>query len=441
MAGESVQSSQTSFTFHNVLVVVVNLLAIISICFSYSFSAFKLPLKKHMSGWNEADLNFVYQAAAIGQNTVVHLGMFCDRFGSPSGYLISALLKAVGCFGMYYCAVTHIENVWLFGAFFLMDTQGMSSGLIMGLKEVQRASPGKFGGIMASLSKAAFGFGAVVHVSLFDYVYTPDVEKHFLCAGILGVSTMLLCAMIVPSKPPEAPSKKVDDATPQEYNKEEKKALKLKPSPAEETGVMEIICSKAYLACFLGMFVTWGGGMVWTANLASFSAAAGMSNPKQIRSYFYTAKTLSSLFIGPISDLGGREFWYSMTVWSMCLSIGIMYYTNSQSMLLAATVAGLSWGSIATLIPIMSKKLSFKNMGTLYSLAKFAGLLSSIGWNYYAAQTSQALTKPDEKNCSMVTCYNDSFRIILLTTMPVALFMVYWTADSLLVANKKTKKD
>jgi len=269
------------------------------------------------------------------------------------------------------------------------------------------------------------------------------VEKHFLCAGILGVGTMLLCAMVVPSKPPEAPSKKVDDQNPQEFKEEEKSALKKakNPSSANETTVMEIVCSKAYLACFLGMFVTWGGGMVWTANMASFSVAAGMGNPKQIRSYFYTAKTVSSLLIGPISDLGGREFWYSMTVWSMCVSFGVMYYTNSQSMLLAATVAGLSWGSIATLIPIMSKKLSFKHMGTLYSLAKFAGLLSSIGWNYYAAQTSQALTNPNEKNCSIITCYNESFRVILLTTIPFALFMIYWTVDSLVGASKKAKKD
>lgn len=426
MAGAVVQNSKSSFTLSDILVVVVNLIAIVSICFSYSFSAFKLPLKKHMSMWNEADLNFVYQAAAIGQNTVVHLGMICDRFGAPAGYLISAFCKAIGCFGMYYCAVTHNENVWLFGAFFLMDTQGMSAGLIMGLKEVQRASPGKFGGIMASLSKAAFGLGAVVHVSLFDYVYSPDVEKHFLCAGIVGVGTMLLCAMVVPSKPPEAPSKKTDDKT--------------NDASSDSIGVMQIIFSKAYIACFFGMFVTWGGGMVWTANMGSFSTAAGMANPKQIRSSFYTAKTLSSLFIGPISDLGAREFWYSMTVWSMCLSFSIMYYTNSQSMLLAAVVAGLSWGSIATLIPIMSKKLSFKHMGTLYSLAKFAGLLSSIGWNYYAAQTSQALTKPDEKNCSMVTCYNQSFWAILMTTVPFSLFMVYWTIDAFTAGKTKNIK-
>jgi len=257
--------------------------------------------------------------------------------------------------------------------------------------------------------------------------------------------------MVVPSKPQEAPSKKYDDKSLQEFTEAEKKSLDTKEEKASDTkkgtvsssnekGVMEIIFSKAYIACFLGMFVTWGGGTVWTANMASFSAAAGMTNAKQIRSSFYTAKTVSSLFIGPISDLGAREFWYSMTVWSMCLSFYIMYYTDSQSMLLAAIVAGLSWGSIATLIPIMSKKLSFTHMGTLYSLAKFAGLLSSIGWNYYAAQTSQALTKPDEKNCSMVTCYSESFSMILMTTVPFALFMVYWTMDSFVGAKKKTFK-
>jgi hypothetical protein len=221
----------------------------------------------------------------------------------------------------------------------------------------------------------------------------------------------------------------------------DKKKVVASSNTAKEGSVMEIICSKAYIACFLGMFVTWGGGMVWTANMASFSTAAGVVNAKQIRSSFYTAKTVSSLLIGPISDLGGREFWYSMTVWSMCLSFGMMYYTDSQNMLLAATVGGLSWGSIATLIPIMSKALSFKHMGTLYALAKFAGLLSSIGWNYYAAQSSLALTKPDEKNCSMVTCYSATFKVILITTIPFALFMVWWTIDSFMAARKKKKKD
>jgi len=358
-----------------VVVVFFNLLCILTLCFMYSFSAFKLDLKKHM-GWDENQLSWVFMFATMGQNFVVHLGMFCDKYGSPWSFVLAAALKGTGLAGMWFCAANQYANPWVFGIFFALDCQGMSGGLIMAMKEVQRASPEKISGLMASLSKASFGMGAVYMTSMYDKLFNPDVALHFGAAGVQGVTTLMLCAITVPlllPKPVSKAGKKDESAEP----------------------VMPIIMSESYFACFMGMVVCWGGGMVWNANMASFANSAGYSGAaqKDIRSYFYTAKTMFSLCIGPLTDIGGREMWYALTSVLMMASGGVMYASDGKQMYVAATMAGGAFGAIATLIPIMSKKLSFKNMGTLYSLAKFAGMLSGVTWNFYAGSTPRLSPK------------------------------------------------
>merc|ERR1711920_1123704 len=202
-----------------------------------------------------------------------------------------------------------------------------------------------------------------------------------------------------------------------------------------------IICSEAYFACFMGMLVCWGGGMVWNANMASFTTAAGFSltTQKNIRSYFYTAKTGCSLVAGPLTDLGARELWYALTALLMLGSGAVMYWSDGKQAFLAATMAGGSFGAIATLIPIMSKKLSFKNMGTLYSLAKFAGMISGIGWNYYAGAIAQSLTEKGETNCVGDECYRKPWMLILGTQAPVCVYLLVWAIRSLLRGSAKKK--
>merc|ERR1719277_1368047 len=278
----------------------------------------------------------------------------------------------------------------------------MSGGLIMAMKEVQRASPDKISGVMASLSKGAFGMGAVYMTTLYDYLFQPDVSMHFLSAGLQGLVTLMMCALTVPlllPKPKKAASASKTD------------------SSKDEQPVMPIIFSEGYFACFMGMLVCWGGGMVWNANMASFSTAAGipLATQKVIRSYFYTAKTGFSLCIGPLTDLGGRELWYALTSVLMFASGAVMFVSDGKMMFIAATMAGGAFGAIATLIPIMSKKLSMKHMGTLYALAKFAGMISGVSWNYYSGAVAQGLTKEGQSNCIGEECYRKGWIFILGT--------------------------
>merc|ERR1719310_1779259 len=214
-------------------------------------------------------------------------------------------------------------------------------------------------------------------------------------------------------------------------------------SKEEEEPVMPIIMSEAYFACFMGMLVCWGGGMVWNANMASFSTAAGfsLSTQKVIRSYFYTAKTGFSLVVGPLTDLGGKEVWYALTAVLMFASGLVCYMSDGKMMFVAATMAGGSFGAIATLIPIMSKKLSVKNMGTLYSLAKFAGMISGISWNYYAGAVAQSLTKPGETNCLGDECYRAGWKLILGTQAPVVAYLLFWAAKSMMKTAPKKKAE
>lgn len=398
------------------LVVVTNLMCILTLCFMYSFSAFKLDLKRHMS-WDENQLSWVFMHATIGQNFAVHLGVFCDAYGTPLAFLLAAALKGVGLLGMWWCTLHNIANTWIFGAFFFLDTQGMSAGLIMAIKEVQRASPPRLSGLMASLSKASFGLGAVYMTTLYDYLLRPDVAAHFLAAGVQAVTTLLLCAVIIPLLLPK-PLPKLQ-ATDSE-------------SKPQEESVMSIVFGETYFAIFMGMVVCWGGGMVWNANMGSFSTAAGYTDATQklIRSYFYTAKTGLSLCIGPLSDLGGIQLWYSLTVVLMFASGVVMLVSDGKQMFIAATMAGAAFGSIATLIPLISKKLSFRHMGTLYALSKFAGMISGISWNFFAGSVAQSLTKPGETSCIGDGCYHQAWKLILATQAPITLYMLFWAAKS-----------
>merc|ERR1712050_444158 len=118
-----------------------------------------------------------------------------------------------------------------------------------------------------------------------------------------------------------------------------------------------------------------------------------------------------------------------------------MYWSDGKQAFVAATMAGGAFGSIATLIPIMSKKLSFKNMGTLYSLAKFAGMISGISWNYYSGAVAQGLTKPGQGNCVGDDCYRKGWKLILGTQAPVVAYLLFWAVKSLLKGAPKKKKE
>lgn len=432
-------------------VVVFNLLCILTLCFSYSFSAFKLDLKKMMA-WDETQISSVYMLATLGQNIAVHLGIFCDKFGSPGSFVLAAALKAAGLGGMYFCAMNKITNPYIFGFFFLLDTQGMSGGLIIAMKEVQRLAPPKYAGFAASCSKACFGFGAFYHTTLYD-AYFQDVGNHFMSGGAQAVATLCICALTGPLLTPE--KKKVENGDGKgktAVKKEEKKevagrskspsAAKAKSedkAKAPEDSAMTYIMTFEYLSIFMGMFVCWGCGMVWNANMASFATAAKLDNAKQIRGFFYTAKTVCSFAVGPLTDFTGVPLWYALTTLLMLAAGGVMLVSNGQAMTTAAIMAGGGFGSIATLIPVASKKLSYKNFGTLYALGKFAGCISGIGWNYYAAYNVQQQTQKGQANCVGDACYTSAWLVILGTSVPSTLIVLYWAISSM--GQKKEKAE
>jgi hypothetical protein len=294
----------------------------------------------------------------------------------------------------------------------------------MYMKEVQRAVPDKFSGIMASLNTAAFGMGAVYMTSLYDYCFRPDVPMHIVSAGVQGVVTLSMCALLIPLLLPKPKAKASENS-------------------AKESA-MPVILSEAYAAIFAGMLVVWGGGQVWNANMSSFSVSAGYSLESQraIRSYFYSAKTGFALLVGPLVDCTGSvEVWYLLVAVLMFGSGAVMYASDGGLMFIAAVMAGGSFGAVATLIPIMCKKLSPKNMGTLYALAKFAGLISGTCWNYYAGYVSQALTKPGESNCKGDECYRKSWMFTLSCQTPIVAYLAFSVARSISKARPKKKAD
>lgn len=133
--------------------------------------------------------------------------------------------------------------------------------------------------------------------------------------------------------------------------------------------------------------------------------------------------------------------WYALTALLMCGSSFVMFMSDGKMIVVAATMAGGSFGSIATLIPIMSKKLSFKNMGTLYSLAKFAGMISGIAWNFIAGSIAQGLTKPGETNCVGDECYRQSWLVIVATQAPVVVYLLFWATRIMVSGPPKKKAD
>merc|ERR1712032_1083825 len=85
--------------------------------------------------------------------------------------------------------------------------------------------------------------------------------------------------------------------------------------------------------------------------------------------------------------------------------------SGGRQMMIAAVLAGGSFGAVATLIPIMTKKLSFRYMGTLY--------------------VSNKAAKPGQANCIGDECYRRAWHMVLVTSMPLMAFLVYWCLKAL----------
>jgi len=99
---------------------------------------------------------------------------------------------------MYYLTATQWENPTLFGLFFLMDTQATGAAIIMGNMEAQKRTKDSLKGFVGSIGTAAFGFGATVWTGLYDGVFKPNLEQHFMCSSVLsGILVFFLFVFFV----------------------------------------------------------------------------------------------------------------------------------------------------------------------------------------------------------------------------------------------------
>eukprot|EP01062_Namystynia_karyoxenos_P035567 TRINITY_DN26010_c0_g1_i1.p1 TRINITY_DN26010_c0_g1~~TRINITY_DN26010_c0_g1_i1.p1 ORF type:complete len:461 (+),score=127.03 TRINITY_DN26010_c0_g1_i1:76-1383(+) len=368
---------------------------LVSICFSYSWSGFKLDLKEGMQ-WDEATMGTVFLFANVGQNVVVHMGMLSDAWGPLAGCLLCAALKAASLWGMWWAAATRWSHPLFLGLCLLADGQAMAAAIMIGQKEVQRATHPRLSGVASSVCAGAFGLGAVCMTSAYDNYFRPDYAAHFAFAGVVSTACLLACAALLPvlGSPP---------------------ATQQRSGPALGPSLRQVICSRDYLFIFSGMAVTWGLGMVWNGNLPSFSAAAELADAPAIRSAFFAAKTAGCLAIGPLIDLlrAPREAWYLLVCALMYGAAGLMYASDGRQMMAAAVAGGFAFGAIAALVPLMAKALSVKLMGTLYACAKMGGMITGVVWNHLLASEAQRQAAPGARNCVGGACYRAGWAWVL----------------------------
>jgi hypothetical protein len=385
--------------------------------FFYSWSAWKLDAKTRF-GWAENDVSTVFALANLGQNFAIHLGLFYDTQGPWRTCLVAAALKAAGQLGMRWCCTLVQPSAALFGGFFLLDTQGTVLVIIMAQNEAQKASRASRSGTAASVCTGAFGAGAIVWVMLYDRIFSPDLESIFLFAGSSCSILLLLCAVVVPvlgASKRDAPTSK---------------AASTHASDEVSTSAVlrRLILSKDFAAFFSCTSIAWGIPMVWVANAASFSTAAGLANGAAIRSGFFTASLLGRILVGPITDALPlpRELWMVMTMGAILASAAGMLVTAGAAMYPLACVTGIAFGFITTLVPLQCKAIDAALAGTIYAMSKVGAWASSTAWTFVAGIFAQRYTKVGQTSCVGEACYKWCWLSMIGVATPLAALYIPW---------------
>eukprot|EP01065_Artemidia_motanka_P025562 TRINITY_DN30553_c0_g1_i1.p1 TRINITY_DN30553_c0_g1~~TRINITY_DN30553_c0_g1_i1.p1 ORF type:complete len:414 (+),score=113.74 TRINITY_DN30553_c0_g1_i1:47-1288(+) len=376
---------------------------LVSVCFSYSWAAFKLDLKGAM-GWNEPTAAFVFVFATVGQNMVVHLGLLSDSVGLGATAAVAAALKAAGLGGMWWAVTSGVSNPVFFGLCLFADTQGMGAAILAGQKAVQKISPKRLSGLSASLCATAVGCGGVFATSMYDGHFRPDVAPHLAFSGVVGVSSVLAASLVM-------------STVGQTDGGASTKA-------AGQASVWAAVQTRSFAFVLLGMVVSWGMSMLWTGNMASFLTAVRYPDAAEARRRFFWTKTLAGIFVGPLCDaIPGLLAWvYLLTSCLMCGSAWLMRAGGDAGV--AAVLAGAAFGLSATLCPLLVKQSCPSLLSTLYSIAKVGGLVSGAVWSWHASVTSTANSSPGDANCVGEACYAELWTGVLWTTVPLVALML-----------------
>lgn len=371
--------------------------------FFYSWSAWKLDAKVRF-GWAENDASTAFAFANMGQQFAIHLGLFYDTQGPFQSFSIAAALKAAGQFGMMACCSLSSVPSWLFGLCFLLDTQGTALTIVVAQKEAQKASKPSRRGTSASILTGAFGAGAIVWVRLYDRVFSPNLESILLFGGVASSASLLLCALVVPylvqacAASTGVPVKK---ATTTSRSHEGDEVV------STSTKLRKIVFSKDFGGFFAYSSITWGIPLVWIANAASFSTAAGLLNGAAIRSGFFTASLVGRIVAGPITDMVvlPMEFWLLSTMAIMLFAAFGMLVTAGAAMYPLACATGFAFGATTTLGTLHCQSLDPSLFGTLYGICKVGVMAASNAWTFLAGMSAQWNTPSGMSSCVGPECY------------------------------------
>eukprot|EP00747_Dinoflagellata_sp_TGD_P071823 gnl/TRDRNA2_/TRDRNA2_157212_c0_seq1.p1 gnl/TRDRNA2_/TRDRNA2_157212_c0~~gnl/TRDRNA2_/TRDRNA2_157212_c0_seq1.p1 ORF type:complete len:219 (-),score=18.03 gnl/TRDRNA2_/TRDRNA2_157212_c0_seq1:140-796(-) len=189
-----------------------------------------------------------------------------------------------------------------------------------------------------------------------------------------------------------------------------------------------ILLSLDFVSFFLCTLVAWGIPMVWVANAASFSAAAGLSNGAAIRSAFFATSVMGRVIIGPLTDTIPlpRELWMLGAAAAIVLCAAGMLATAGRAMYPLAGITGLGFGFVTTLVPMQCKSFDGEIAGTLYSVSKVGAMLGSSAWTYVAGRFAQQYTLEGQTSCVGEECYRMCWLSMLAVAIPLAALYVPW---------------
>ncbi|CAD7948521.1 unnamed protein product [Amoebophrya sp. A25] len=213
-------------------------------------------------------------------------------------------------------------------------------------------------------------------------------------------------------------------------------------SQKNKISISELLRSSDFIALFCATLVTWSVSTVYIAHLAGMAEAAAASSAvsARIRGIYLSCSTLGRLIAGPLADITGRictlQLWIALTnIVTLFAAIGgLLFFGLSEMSLTGSSIAaGLAFGAISALIPLLCRQLAPEVSGTAYAITKVGSLVVSTIWITHAGSVLEKL-KADRGHtltCVGDECYRPTLLFIAGTCAPLTLYSSKWALDSM----------
>lgn len=322
----------------------------------YAWSVFKKALVAEW-GWNDVTASLPFTvSAAIFAFMMIFAGRAQDKFGPRIVALMGGVMFGAGLIASGFTQSPAV----------MVITFGVIGGIGIGLcysattpSAIKWFSSSKKG-IISGIVVSGVGLAPVYMAPLTAYfLKLYGIQKSFFILGIIALSAITLFSLILKNPPagfvPEQASDAKKAAAPASRNYSWSEMLKKRQFYllwiiyllSATAGLMLI----AHMASIAGTQAAWKAGFILVVVLSAFNA-------------------LGRVVGGFLSDKIGRKSALILVLLLQAVNMFIFtYYNTIPSLVIGASLAGLAYGSLFSLMPsITADFFGIKNMGVNYGL-------------------------------------------------------------------------